>query len=176
MQETQAWSLGQKDYPGEGNDKPLQYFLPGKFHGQRSLAGYSPRGHKESDTSEQLTHTHIQLGHAESSYTVPGKVNKGPVSRRSGSFLFKQGGLIFRLYVYFSIFIFIWWEDLYMNIFSQLLGLRFATIWWFHPGVQQDTCYKLNHKDEDLPTPKPSLRVCTTDFLINFYYITSGCD
>ena len=33
-------------------------FLPGKFHSQRSLAGYSPQGHKESDTTEQLTHTH----------------------------------------------------------------------------------------------------------------------
>ena len=28
-------------------------FLPGKFHGQRILAGYSPGGHKESDTTEQ---------------------------------------------------------------------------------------------------------------------------
>ena len=28
--------------PGEGNGNPLQYFLPGKLHGQRSLAGYSP--------------------------------------------------------------------------------------------------------------------------------------
>ena len=28
--------------------------LPGKFHGQRSLVGYSPRDHKESDTTEQL--------------------------------------------------------------------------------------------------------------------------
>ena len=27
---------------------------PGKFHGQRSLAGCSPWGHKESDTTEQL--------------------------------------------------------------------------------------------------------------------------
>ena len=27
-------------------------FLPGKFHGQRSLVGYSPWGHKESDTTE----------------------------------------------------------------------------------------------------------------------------
>ena len=27
-------------------------FLPGKSHGERSLAGYSPWGHKESDTSE----------------------------------------------------------------------------------------------------------------------------
>ena len=26
--------------------------LPGKSHGQRSLAGYSPRGHKEADTTE----------------------------------------------------------------------------------------------------------------------------
>ena len=30
-------------------------FLPGEFHGQRSLASYSPWGHKESDTTEQLT-------------------------------------------------------------------------------------------------------------------------
>ena len=29
-------------------------FLPGKSHGQRSLAGYSPGGHRESDTTEQL--------------------------------------------------------------------------------------------------------------------------
>ena len=37
--------------PGEGNGKPLQ-FLPGEFHGQRSLVGYKPRGHKESDMTE----------------------------------------------------------------------------------------------------------------------------
>ena len=29
--------------------------MPGKFHGQRSLVGYSPWGRKELDTSEQLT-------------------------------------------------------------------------------------------------------------------------
>ena len=33
-------------------------FLPGKFHGERSLAGCSPWGHKESDMTEQLS-THI---------------------------------------------------------------------------------------------------------------------
>ena len=34
-------------------------FLPGEFHGQSSLAGYSPRGRKESDKTEGLsTHTH----------------------------------------------------------------------------------------------------------------------
>ena len=34
---------------------PTPVFLPGKFHGQRSLAGCSPWGHKESDTTEQLS-------------------------------------------------------------------------------------------------------------------------
>ena len=32
--------------------QPTPVFLPGKSHGQRSLAGYSPWGHKESDTTE----------------------------------------------------------------------------------------------------------------------------
>ena len=34
--------------PGVGNGNPLQYFLPGKFHGQRDLAGYSSWGHRVS--------------------------------------------------------------------------------------------------------------------------------
>ena len=40
---------------------PTPVFLPGESNGQRSLASYSPWGHKESDTTEQLTHTHTQL-------------------------------------------------------------------------------------------------------------------
>ena len=40
--------------------QPTPVFLPGEFHGQRSLVGYSPWGHRESDTTEQLTHTHTQ--------------------------------------------------------------------------------------------------------------------
>ena len=36
--------------------QPTPIFLPGEFHGQRSLAGYSPWGRKESDTMKQLTH------------------------------------------------------------------------------------------------------------------------
>ena len=35
--------------------QPTPVFLPGKFHGQRSLAGYSLWGHKESDTTKQLS-------------------------------------------------------------------------------------------------------------------------
>ena len=36
---------------------PTPVFLPGEFHGQRSLAGYSPWGLKELDMTEQLTLT-----------------------------------------------------------------------------------------------------------------------
>ena len=35
--------------------QPTPIFLPGEFHGQRNLAGYSPWGCKESDTIERLT-------------------------------------------------------------------------------------------------------------------------
>ena len=41
---------------------PTPVFLPEKSHGQRSLVGCSPWGHKESDmTEQQSTHTHTQL-------------------------------------------------------------------------------------------------------------------
>ena len=34
---------------------PTSVLLPGEFHGQRSLMGYSPWGRKESDMTEGLT-------------------------------------------------------------------------------------------------------------------------
>ena len=44
---------------------PILVFLPGEFHGQRSLAGYSPWGCKVLDTTERLTlslsYTHTQI-------------------------------------------------------------------------------------------------------------------
>ena len=43
--------LGQED-PLEEEWQPTPVFLPGESHGQRSLVGYSPKGHKESDTTE----------------------------------------------------------------------------------------------------------------------------
>ena len=39
--------------------RPTPVFLPGESHGQRSLAGYGPRGGKESDSSKRLS-THAQ--------------------------------------------------------------------------------------------------------------------
>ena len=51
MQEMQVESLGQED-PLERKWRPTPVFLPGKFHGQRSLVGYGPWGCKELDTTE----------------------------------------------------------------------------------------------------------------------------
>ena len=36
-------------------------FLPGESHGQRSLAGYSPWGHRELDGTEVTEHTGVGL-------------------------------------------------------------------------------------------------------------------
>ena len=41
--------------PERGHDNPLQYSCLENPHGQRSLVGYSPWGHKESDTTERLS-------------------------------------------------------------------------------------------------------------------------
>ena len=38
---------------------PTPVLLPGEFHGQRSQAGYSPWGHKESDTVNKAEHRRI---------------------------------------------------------------------------------------------------------------------
>ena len=53
MQETQVQTLGWEE--------PLEKVMATHFysclenpHGQRSLAGYSPQGHKESDTNVKL--------------------------------------------------------------------------------------------------------------------------
>ena len=56
MRETWVQSLGQED-PLEKEMATTPVLLPGKFHGWRSLVGYSPWGPKESDTTELLHFT-----------------------------------------------------------------------------------------------------------------------
>ena len=51
-QETQVRSLGQEDPLEEEIRQPIPVFLPEKFHKQRSLAGHSSWGRKESDMTE----------------------------------------------------------------------------------------------------------------------------
>ena len=54
MQETQVQSLGWEDALEKRVTTPSS-ILAGKSHVQRSLAGYGPWGHKESDTTEGLS-------------------------------------------------------------------------------------------------------------------------
>ena len=49
-------SPGSRRFPGEGNVYPLQYSCLENLHSQRSLAGYSPWGHKELDMAEMTKH------------------------------------------------------------------------------------------------------------------------
>ena len=53
MQENWVQSLGRKDLLEE-EMATTPVFLPEKSHGQRILAGYSPWGHQELDTTERL--------------------------------------------------------------------------------------------------------------------------
>ena len=48
--------------PGEWNGYPLQYSCLENTQGQRSLAGYRPWGHKESDTTVQFSLSSTMLG------------------------------------------------------------------------------------------------------------------
>ena len=49
--------------PWRRGRQPTPVFLPGKSHGQRSLVGYNPNGHKKLDTTEAIEHTrtHAQV-------------------------------------------------------------------------------------------------------------------
>ena len=58
--------------------QPTPEFLPGKFHGQRSLAGYSPLGCKELDTTEATKHACTRHS---TGLSIPGSL-----SQRRGNF------------------------------------------------------------------------------------------
>ena len=50
--------------------QPTLVFLPRESHGQTSLAGYSPQGHKESDTTEVTEHTGTHVNKCRVSHSV----------------------------------------------------------------------------------------------------------
>ena len=62
MQETWVQLLGWED-PTEKGMTTRSVFLPRESHGQRSLVGYSPWGHKKSDTTERLTLRFLKCAH-----------------------------------------------------------------------------------------------------------------
>ena len=54
-----GWIPGPERSPGGGSSNTLQ-FLPGKSHGERSLVGHGPQGHKELDEAEWV-HVHTDV-------------------------------------------------------------------------------------------------------------------
>ena len=60
VREIWVQSLGWKD-PLEKEMATHSSILACRIHGQRSLVDNSPQGHKESDTIEGLTHTHMYI-------------------------------------------------------------------------------------------------------------------
>ena len=71
---TEVPSLGQKD-PLEEGVVTHSVLLPGESHGQRSLAGYSPWGHKESDTTEPVSMSIISQQNWKKKYFGEGNGN-----------------------------------------------------------------------------------------------------
>ena len=61
IQESWVLTLSWED-PLEKGMATTPVFLPGDFHGQRSLVGYSPWDQKGLDTFEQLSHS-LSLSH-----------------------------------------------------------------------------------------------------------------
>ena len=64
MQETQRLGFNPwvRKIPWRRKWQPTPVFLPGQFHAQRSLVGYSAQGCRESGMTEH-THTHISMPH-----------------------------------------------------------------------------------------------------------------
>ena len=64
MQETWVQSLGREDPPQDLLEwLPTPVFLPGEFHEQRSLAGYSPWGFTAKGVSHTSTCIHSPPNH-----------------------------------------------------------------------------------------------------------------
>ena len=70
MQKTQVQSWDWED-PWSRKWQPTPVFFLGKSHGQRSLVGFTPWGHKESDETEQLNSSNSN----KRSKQIPGKRN-----------------------------------------------------------------------------------------------------
>ena len=69
MQETWVRSLGWEN-SWRREWQPNLVFLLAEFHGQRSLAGHSPRGRQESDTTEWLTFSFFKIRRLQSGLNI----------------------------------------------------------------------------------------------------------
>ena len=78
-------SLGQED-PLEEKTATHSSILPGKFHGQRSLAGYSPQDCKESDATQLLStrhNTHMPINYEMAMISILATSHRLPSSKHT---------------------------------------------------------------------------------------------
>ena len=80
--------------PWRNKWQPMSAFLLENPHGQRKLVGYSPRSHKESDTTERLTLSlsFLVLNNVESQYCIS-------VSSQHESFVLSRRSVFFLVYI-----------------------------------------------------------------------------
>ena len=71
-------------------------FLPGESHGQRSLAGYSPHGRKESETTERLKCTKLNIPISDPSKSELYKA-QSPLSNYLGEYITVAHTLVSKL-------------------------------------------------------------------------------
>ena len=57
FQSSQTAVISLRRHPGGGHGNPVRCSCWENPHGQSTLVGYTPRGHKESDTTEATVHT-----------------------------------------------------------------------------------------------------------------------
>ena len=83
--------------PGGGKWQPAPVFLPEEFHGQKSLVGYSPWGHRVGhDWATEHTHTIHPTADIHQTNTVPGGLQCGSLTHinilrlRSSNFTGKE--------------------------------------------------------------------------------------
>ena len=99
---------------------PTPVFLPGEFHRQRSLVGYSPRGHKESDTTERLT----------LSLWLTSKLGGCGRAKQEGTCLLACPCLVSQV----------------SGLFNLLLCNKFRTWWWGHSHQTDTPTWSLHHR------------------------------
>ena len=73
--------------------------MSGESHGQRSLAGYSPHGHKEPHMTEQHTHTHTHT------HTHPSKLELPVLTGKVDLLLMSPDFTVFLFQILFSRFV-----------------------------------------------------------------------
>ena len=154
--------------PWRGKELSIPVFLPGKSHGQRNLAGYRLRGHRESDKTEQLTHSYP--------YMTTGKT----IALTLGTFVGKMISLLFFFFLCFSFFL-----SKFICFNQRLITLQYCIGFAIHQhesamGVQ--VCYCFPSKEQasfnfmaavtdnsDFGAPENKTVTASTFFFFHFF-------